>query len=230
MDVHILVADDDENIREMLTSFLEKFDYRVDTAANADEAVVKMQSRAYDIILTDKNMPDDTGDVEAGMQVLKYAKEHQPGAEVIMITGYATIETAIEAMKIGAFDYIMKPVPLEELKEKIDRILGYRRFMNAENNVQIYKVLHQQVLELLRNQEALPEDQVQKMLKQIGGRIDQVFGLQREYESIIQGQADALEAIEHYTDMLADAFPVESPYVAVLERIRTESRKRLLNH
>ncbi|MFH1982490.1 MAG: response regulator [Pseudomonadota bacterium] len=230
MDVHILVADDDENIREMLSTFLGKFNYQVDTAANADEAMGLMQTRNYDIVLTDKNMPDDIGDTEAGMQVLKYAKDHMPGAEVIMITGYATIETAIEAMKIGAFDYIMKPVPLEELKEKIDRILNYRRFMNADNNVRIYKVLHQQVLELLRNQEKLPEDQVQRMLKQIGGRIDHVFGLQREYEDIIQGQADALKKIEQYTDLLADAIPTDSPYVEVLGRIRTESKKRLLNN
>ena len=230
MDVHILVADDDESIREMLSSFLGRYEYAVDTAANADEALVMMETHRYDIILTDKNMPDESGDTEAGMRVLRYAKDHMPGAEVIMITGFATVETAIEAMKIGAFDYIMKPVPLEELKEKIDRILSYRQFMNADNNVRIYKVLHQQVLELLRNQEKLPENQIQQTLKQIGGRIDNIFGLQKEYEEIIQTQADAMEKIEQYADMLADAIPAESPYAEVLETIRTESKKRLLNH
>ncbi len=230
MDIRILVADDEENIREMLASFLGRYQYSVDTAANADEAMALMQSRRYDIILTDKNMPDDAGDTEAGMHVLRYAKDHMPEAEVIMITGFATVETAIEAMKIGAFDYIMKPVPLEELKEKIDRILSYRQFMNADNNVRIYKVLHQQVLELLRNQEKLPERQIQQTLKQIGGRIDNIFGLQKEYEEIIQTQADAMEKIEQYADMLADAIPAESPYAKVLETIRTESKKRLLNN
>lgn len=230
MDVRILVADDDENIREMLFSFLTRYDFLVDVAANAEEAVALMQTNAYDIILTDKNMPGEQNDTEAGMRVLKYAKDRMPNAEVIMITGFASIETAIEAMKIGAFDYIMKPVPLEELKEKIDRIVSYRQFMNADNNVRIYKVLHQQVLELLQNKETLPEDQVQKMLKQIGGRIDNIFGLQREYERIIQSQSDAMEKIEQYTDVLTDAIPADSPYVEVLERIRTESKKRLLNN
>lgn len=230
MDVRILVADDDENIREMLFNFLSRYDFLVDTAANAEEAVALMQTNAYDIILTDKNMPGEKNDTEAGMRVLKYAKDHMPGTEVIMITGFASIETAIEAMKIGAFDYIMKPVPLEELKEKIDRIVSYRQFMNADNNVRIYKVLHQQALELLRNQETLPEEQIQQMLKQIGGRIDNIFGLQREYERIIQIQADAMEKIDQYTDVLTDAIPDDSPYVEVLESIRTESKKRLLNN
>jgi len=186
-----------------------------------------MQKTEYDIILTDKNMPDSEGNMEGGMTLLKHAKEHMPSTEVIMITGYATVETAVEAMKFGAFDYIMKPIPLEELKEKIDRILEYRRFVNSENTLQIYRTLHSQVLSLLKDSDDLPEDHIQRMLKTLGSRIDHVFGMQKEYETIIQTQAEALEKIEGYAEHLKDAVPRESPYYEVIEKIFEESKKRI---
>ena len=186
-----------------------------------------LQKNEYDIILTDKNMPDEEGNIESGMKLLKYVKEKTPSTEVIMITGYATVETAVEAMKFGAFDYVMKPVRLEELKEKIDRILEYRRFVNSENTLHIYRTLHSQVLSLLKNRDDLPEDQIQKMLKTLGSRIDKVFGMQKEYETIIQTQADALEKIETYAQHLKDAIEEESPYYPLVEKIFEESKKRI---
>lgn len=227
MNAKILVADDDVQIREMLQSFLSKFDYEVHTAENADQAIAIMGKTTFDVVLTDKNMPDRSGEIEAGMRVLRYAKEHMPEAEVIMVTGYATIETAIEAMKIGAFDYIMKPIPFDVLREKIDRILEYKRFLNSENNINLFKTLNNQVLDLLKNQEGLPEDQVRHLLRVVGGRIDSVFGLQRDYETIIQTQAEALEKIEGYADLLQDAVPKESPYFEIIANIREESRRRI---
>jgi len=125
MKARILVVDDDSQIRDLLTTFLERDGYEIETADSARSAITAMENSAFDIVLTDKNMPDGSADVEAGMLVLQHVKEHAPATEVIMITGFATIETAIEAMKMGAFDYIMKPVPMDELRRKIERILEY---------------------------------------------------------------------------------------------------------
>ncbi len=227
MSAKILVADDDAQIREMLQSFLGKFDYEVHTAENADQAIAMMGETTYDVVLTDKNMPDRSGEIEGGMRVLRHAKEHMPRTEVIMVTGYATIETAIEAMKIGAFDYIMKPIPFDVLREKIDRILEYKGFLNAENNINVFKALNNQVLDLLKNQDGLPEAQLRDLLRVVGGRIDSIFGLQRNYEAIIQAQAEALEKIEGYVELLQDAVPKESPYSEIIANIREQSRRRV---
>jgi len=227
MEPRILVADDEKDILIILADFMEKLGYRADLVDTVDAALVLMQKNDYDIFLVDKNMPDSDSNKEGGMRLLRYAKENMPGTEVVMITGYATIRSAVEAMKLGAFDYITKPIPLKDLKEKIERILEYKRFINAENSVRTYKILHNQILDLLVNRENLPEDQLEKTLRTLGARIDQVFGMQKDYETIIEAQAEALEKIEDYTEHLKETIPVESPYYVVLEKIGEESRNRI---
>ncbi|MGD8251808.1 MAG: response regulator [Desulfobacterales bacterium] len=227
MDVRILIADDEESILDLLARFMEKLGYHADLVTNVGSALELMQQNEYDIILTDKNMPDVDGSMEGGMTLVRFAKENMPSAEVIMITGYATVETAVEAMKLGAFDYIMKPIPLNELKEKIERILEYKKFINSGYTLGIYRTLYNQVLTHLENREDLPEDKVQQILKTLGAKIDQVFGLQKEYETIIQAQADALEKIEEILGFLEEAIPEDSPYRELLDRIRVEARKRI---
>jgi len=227
METRILIVDDDVHIRSLLASFMDKQGYQADLAENVNSAVGFMKKKEYDIVLTDKNMPDAEGNLEGGMTVLRYAKDHAPATEVIMITGYATIETAVEAMKLGAFDYIMKPISLRELEEKIERVLEYRRFVNSEDTIKIYRTLHNQLLKVLENREDLPEDRLRQIIKTLGARIDNVFGMQKDYETIIQSQADALEKIEGYTEGLEEAIPKESPYHALIDKIREESKKRI---
>jgi len=227
MKARILVVDDDPQIRDLLTTFLEGDGYDIETADSAHSAMTCLASGEYDIVLTDKNMPDGSSEMEAGMRVLKYVKDHSPATEVIMITGFATIETAIEAMKMGAFDYIMKPVPMDELRRKIERILEYKAFINSGNNLQIYRTLHNQILDHLKNSSNLPEDQVEHLLKIIGGRIDSVFGIQKEYETIIRLQAESLEKIHGYVEFLDGVIPRENPYSEIVDKIRTEAAKHL---
>lgn len=225
MKARILVVDDDPQIRDLLTTFLERDGYEIETADSARSAIAAMESSDFDIVLTDKNMPDGSVDVEAGMLVLQHVKEHAPTTEVIMITGFATIETAIEAMKMGAFDYIMKPVPMDELRRKIERILEYKDFINSENNLQIYRTLHNQLLDQLKNNADLPEDQVQHLLKIIGGRIDSVFGMQKEYEAIIRMQAESLKKINDYVEFLEGVIPEDNPYSEIVNKIKAEAAK-----
>jgi DNA-binding response OmpR family regulator len=227
MSAKILVADDEESILDLLSRFLEKQGYQVDVANSVDTALAQLRENRYDVVLTDKNMPDLSGRTEGGMEIVRFVREQVPESEVIMITGYATIETAVEAMKLGAFDYIMKPIPLNELKEKIERILEYRRFINAGDTLEIYRTLYNQVLSVLENRDDIPDEQVERLLRSLGRKIDNVFGMQKEYETIIQAQAEAMEKIEEYSRALADALPPESPYQDLLARILVESRKRV---
>ena len=227
MRAKILVADDERDILDMLFEFLAGLGYRVDLAQSVDDALALINANEYDVFLTDKNMPDRNGNREGGMTLLRYAREHAPSTEVIMITGYATVGTAVEAMKLGAFDYIMKPVPLNDLKDKIERVLQYRHFIDSERTLGTYKKLHHQVLELLINREDLPDARLQSLLRSLGGKIDHLFGVQKGYETIIDAQANALEKIKGYAALLADAFPEDSPYAQLVEKIREESEKRI---
>ncbi|MDJ0780689.1 MAG: response regulator [Desulfosarcinaceae bacterium] len=227
MDVRILIADDEIPILELLSEFITKLGYQADTAQDVESAIELLKSGTFDIVLTDKNMPGPKGSLEGGMALLRWLKENAARTEVIMMTGYATIETAVEAMKLGAFDYIMKPIPLDELKQKLERLIQYRAFINSENTLEIYRTLHQQMLVLLENRKGLPEDQVRSMLKNLGSRIDNVFGLQRQYEAIVQHQTEALERIEALAEVLKDGLPSDSPYQEVVVKISEEAQKRV---
>ena len=227
MKAKILIADDEENILDALSEFMEGIGHHVDLAGSVDSALALMRTNDYDILLTDKNMPDTGGNNEGGMSLLRHVKKHNPLTEVIMITGYATVESAVEAMKLGVFDYVMKPIPLNELKEKIDRVLEYKRFLNSENTLQMYKALHNQLLDLLVNRDDIPEDKLQKILRTLGTKIDHLFGMQKGYEEIIETQSEALDKIKRYADHLKEAIPGESPYYALIEKILEESKRRI---
>ncbi len=107
----VLLVDDEPNSRDALSLALKREDYVILTAGNGKEGIDILDRNPVDIIITDMIMPDVTG-----MDVLRYARKHYPEVMVIMITGYASVETAIEALKQGAFDYITKPIKLDEVR------------------------------------------------------------------------------------------------------------------
>lgn len=121
---NILVVDDDEPIRSIIATALEKAGHKVVKAASGDDAMRLLNEDIYDIILADLNMPQP-----GGISVLRAAKNVTPDVEVIMMTGYSTIETAIEAMKLGAWSYVVKPISLQQLLLIINRALENRQLV-----------------------------------------------------------------------------------------------------
>ena len=119
---HILVVDDDEIARDNLVHILGKGDYEVDTAPGGVEALACLEDREYDLVLTDLRM-----EKVDGMEVLRHVKEHHPQCEVIMITGYATVNTAIATMKHGAFHYVAKPYKIEEVRALVAQALAKKK-------------------------------------------------------------------------------------------------------
>ncbi len=117
----ILVVDDESKIRESFSDILSLEDFEVETAQNGEEAINMIDDDFYDIAIIDLNMPKVDG-----MEVLKYLVEHSIDTIGIILTGYATIRTAVEAMKAGAFDYLAKPVKMEEVIMVINRALEFR--------------------------------------------------------------------------------------------------------
>ncbi|MGZ3597963.1 MAG: sigma-54-dependent transcriptional regulator [Syntrophales bacterium] len=127
----VLVVDDEEAIRELLTDYLNKFGYEVVCAANGQEAMQKYVKGHFDIVLSDFVMsPVD------GLELLAEIRKIDPDAMFIMITGYPSIDSAMEAMKKGAKDYITKPFNIDEIRLKMERVLLERSLMGRLKNVQ----------------------------------------------------------------------------------------------
>lgn len=111
---HILVIDDEPHNTEALILLLEKEGYKIDSAASGEEALDILEKRPFEIVLTDLFLPG-----VSGIDILKKVKEDAPQTNVIVVTGQASAETAVEAMKEGAFDYITKPFNFEKLKIQV---------------------------------------------------------------------------------------------------------------
>jgi DNA-binding NtrC family response regulator len=123
----ILFIDDEPGSRESLTLLLERESYKVDAVAAGEDALSLLSVKSYDVIITDLFLPG-----VSGIDILKHVKEHAIPSNVILITGNATAETAVEAMKEGAFDYITKPLNFEKLKVLIAKAVKQSRLV-AEN-------------------------------------------------------------------------------------------------
>lgn len=120
----ILVVDDQRNMRTTLAMMLRGAGYEVDEAADGAEGVDLGSKGAYDLVVTDLRM----GPID-GLAVLRGVKEAQAMTEVIVMTAYGTIESAVEAMRVGAFDYIQKPFTENELLLKVQKALDNRRLV-----------------------------------------------------------------------------------------------------
>jgi DNA-binding NtrC family response regulator len=120
----LLVVDDDPVTLNLLKEVLTKEGYQVDTALGGEEAISRGTDHFFDLIITDVRMGD-----KDGMEVLRSFKKISPETTVIMITAFGSIETAIEAIREGAFDYISKPFKLEEIKITIQRALEQRKLL-----------------------------------------------------------------------------------------------------
>ncbi len=126
---NILVVDDKDSMRNMLTETLLEEGHRVDSASTGKKAVDLVRNKSYDLVLTDLKMPDIDG-----LQVLSEVKEVDSETAVILMTAFGTIEDAVKAMKMGAFDFVTKPFDTEHLCVLVGRALENRR-MIAENTL-----------------------------------------------------------------------------------------------
>ncbi len=118
MSVKILVIDDDTAFCVMLKTFLQKKGYEVVNAFNADDALQELDKNQFDIVITDIRLPDSDG-----LEILKSVKEKSSKTQVILMTGYTDIKSAVSAMKSGAFDYVGKPINPDEILHTIKQAL-----------------------------------------------------------------------------------------------------------
>ncbi len=123
----ILIVDDEASLREMLTLLLQRQGYQVDTADNGVAALEQIEQRSYDLIISDMKMPQMTG-----IELLRQLRRQDDDTTLIMITAFSSTEEAVEAMKLGAYDYITKPFKNDEIRLVVKKALE-RRQLRREN-------------------------------------------------------------------------------------------------
>ena len=133
MKTRVLIVDDEKEFTESLAERLSIRGYYVDWCFTGQDAVDKLKSYNFDVIILDVVMPGMDG-----IEALREIKRVKPLTEVIMLTGHATVETAIDGMKLGAFDYLMKPCEASELVDKIEK--AYARKADQEERIRAAKV------------------------------------------------------------------------------------------
>lgn len=124
----VLLVDDDGAYREVMAGELNRLGYEVTAAASGEEALRRVRASEPDVVLLDLRLPGMNG-----LEVLKSVHADAPATEVIMMTGHGSIDTAIESIRIGAFDYVVKPCPLDELDVRIQRALERRTLRQRTN-------------------------------------------------------------------------------------------------
>jgi len=123
MGPRIMVVDDEEKVRRYLSGLLKNRGYEVETAEDGIAALEKLNQTDFDLVLLDVLMPGPDG-----IEVLKEIKRLKPITEVIMLTGNASVSTGVEGIRLGAFDYLLKPLDLNALSECLKEALKWKRF------------------------------------------------------------------------------------------------------
>jgi DNA-binding NtrC family response regulator len=126
--LHVLVVEDDDTLRELLAEVLRGWGYEAVVVASGARAVELLETQLFDVAVVDIHLPEMDG-----VELLRHLKRHDPSIEVLMMTGDPTVATAVETLKLGAYDYLTKPLVLEELRHLLDHILE-RRLLRQEVN------------------------------------------------------------------------------------------------
>ena len=131
----VLFVDDEEAIRRLFVTFLAAEGYEVDSAFDVAGAIDMLGKRPFDLVIVDKNLPDGSG-----LDVLRTCRERHPDVELLILTGYPSMESAVEALRCGAYDYLIKPVlDLDLVLEKVRRAIERRR-LREENSLLVMAV------------------------------------------------------------------------------------------
>ena len=167
--IPILIVDDEADLRNLLVEALEDQGYAAEGAEGGTQALARVREQHFPVIFTDLNMPGGL----SGLELLKAVHEEDPKAMGILMTGYATTESAIQALKRGAYDFIQKPFKLAEIEASLERALEYYR--------------------LLRENEAYQ----QNLERMVEARTQEILGLKNDIERLFEGFVNAsVTAIE----------------------------------
>jgi C4-dicarboxylate-specific signal transduction histidine kinase len=193
---HLVIVDDEPVILQILSAVFEDGPYRVTTCANGTQAEAVMRHDGVDLLLTDKNLPDING-----LELLRIAREVNDLAEVIVITGYASLETALNALELDAFDYVLKPLNnVFEIKRKIERA-AEKQDITAENRrlVKSLGLKNKELEAALAESRKLQQELIQS--EKLAGIGTLAAGIAHEVSSPLFGIMGLAEAIVEEDDI-----------------------------
>ncbi len=137
MEARVLLVDDEEDFLETLSSRLELRGLKVSAVTSGEQAISEAKQQEYDAIVVDLSMPGIDG-----LETLKRIKADNPNAEIIMLTGHASVQSGVEAMKLGAGDFLQKPVELSELMAKIGEAKNKKMLvLQKQSQEEVRKIL-----------------------------------------------------------------------------------------
>src|SRR5438552_8606263 len=136
--LNLLIVDDERSIREACREVAQSLGYTAYVADSAEHAYRCLEAHAFDLVLLDLRLPG-----AGGLDALRRIKERRPEAIVIVVTGYGTVQSAVQAMKNGAYDYVTKPFSLDELKMLLERVASHLK-LKSENRLLREKVKSKQ--------------------------------------------------------------------------------------
>jgi DNA-binding NtrC family response regulator len=136
--LNLMIVDDERAIREACREVAQSLGFNTSVADSAEHAYRLLDAQAIDVVLLDLRLPG-----AGGLEVLHRIKERRPDAEIIVVTGYGTVQSAVQAMKGGAYDYVTKPFSMDELKLLLDRVSGHLR-LKTENRMLREKIKSKQ--------------------------------------------------------------------------------------
>jgi DNA-binding NtrC family response regulator len=224
---NILLVDDEEPIRDMLHDFLSASGYNIDAAESAETALRLLEGNDYDVLVVDKNMPGINGGNEGGLDLLRHVRSRSMHSEVIIMTGYPTVETAIEALRLGAFDYICKPFSMDELGSKIRRLMDYKRFVNSDYTNSLYRCFRVNIVELVDRMHKMTDQELEQLIVSLNNQIDKLFAMLRQAETIMLAERESLAHIAVLAERCKmDISETDSVY-ELLEKISELSTERL---
>jgi len=190
MNERILVVDDEESLRLSLKFKLKSAGFDVDTAVDGEEALEKLKAKPADVVLLDINMPR-----MSGIEALTIIRQTYPQTEAIMLTGFADFSTAIECLKIGAKDYLVKPVDTTELVTRL------RSLVRSRSTELALQEVHQEYLGFLSEELMGPLREIQTMLDQASKLAGDA---EKERKKILKGAREIAAKLEEKLKLVAE--------------------------
>lgn len=181
----LLVVDDEEPLLEIFIEFFEDSEYQLTIAKSGEEAMELLERQEFDLVVTDLNLPGADG-----LEVLTYAKRRDPEIEVIVLTGNASTMTAINALRDGAYDYVLKPFDLYEMEQTVRKALERRRLLSENRQFVVSLQRHRDELAQLVDEATWR----MRSLYEVGKEITATLDLDRTLNLILEKSAELTRA------------------------------------
>ncbi len=220
---NILIVDNDRENQLLISEALKKNGYNCDRSDRLQSALEKLHTKKYDLLLIDKNMPIEGNSSETGMELIRVARLKYPNTIIILMTDHPTVDSASDALKIGAFDCIFKPLDLKLLGQKVDRFCEYRKFINPRTVMDAYLNLNRDIIEAINGETV----DINTRLRLFQDHLDYLFKLFHNIEHSLLDHRESLAIIEEYAEQAIDMLPADNPLNKILHNIADKAAQRL---